>query len=312
MPIAALIALVLLPQAPASRPQSAPASTRPEARSLLGEPLHRLPMEREIEKAREARLEAALADLKRNPTADAYVWVARRLSWLGRFQEAVDRLTEGLARFPDDPALLRHRGHRYITTRKLDLAVADLERASKLAAGKPDVAEPNETPEQYPKPMSTLHYGIAYHLGLAHYLRGDFAAALAAFSDCRKLSDIPDKLVGAAHWQYMTLRRLKRDAEAKEVVASIGDNLEIFESHSYARCIRLYQGKATPEELVGAESRPRGVDLASIGYAVANWHLYNGRADAAMEGFREIVASAPWPAFGTIASEVELVRARGR
>ena len=59
--------------------------------------------------------------------------------------------------------LLRFRGHRYISTRRFDLAVADLEKAIALA------------------PSS---FDVAYHLGLAHYLRGEFDAAAKVYRSC--------------------------------------------------------------------------------------------------------------------------------
>ena len=32
-----------------------------------------------------------------------------------------------------------------------------------------------------PDAASTSHYGVYYHLGLAHYLKGDYAAAETAY-----------------------------------------------------------------------------------------------------------------------------------
>ena len=43
--------------------------------------------------------------------------------------------SRGVAAHPEDPRMYRHRGHRYITVRELDKAVADLSKASALVAG---------------------------------------------------------------------------------------------------------------------------------------------------------------------------------
>jgi hypothetical protein len=48
------------------------------------------------------------------------------------------------------------------------------------------------------------------------------------------------------------------------------------------------------------------LDLATIGYGLACWHLYSGDREKAVAYFRKIVALPYWPAFGFIASENEL------
>lgn len=68
-----------------------------------------------------------------DPTGvETTVWLARRLGYLDCYQDALRVLTVGLAHHPDSPELLRHRGHRYITVRRSDLAVKDLGRAAAL------------------------------------------------------------------------------------------------------------------------------------------------------------------------------------
>jgi len=310
LPLAAAVALLLPIQAPASKP-APPLDPPPgaEAFSLLGKPLYPLSLGNETEKDREERLTQARAEYAKDPSADNAVWLGRRLSFLGRYREAIEVFSKALQQFPNDPRLVRHRGHRYISTRKFDLAVADLERAAKLIDGKPDEPEPNETPKSYAKPTSSLNYAIWYHLGLAYYLRGDFEQARGAFTKCLACADMPDKVVGATHWLYMTLRRLKRDDDAKALLAAIRPDMEILESRAYHQLCLMYQGTITPESLAdGLGSKPASADVASIGYGVANWHLYNGRRQQAEEMFLQLAQSSAWPAFGVIASEAELKR----
>ena len=85
--------------------------------------------------------------------------------------------TRGIAKFPADARFYRHRGHRYVTMRQFDKAIADLTKATQLIAGKPDAPEPS-TADPAVMSSETLHYAIWYHLGLAHYLKGDFARPL--------------------------------------------------------------------------------------------------------------------------------------
>ncbi len=77
--------------------------------------------------------------------------------------------------------MYRHRGHRYITLREFDKAIADFNKAVELIEGTDDIVEPDGAPNAAGIPTSTLHTNIWYHLGLAHYLKGDFAAALLAY-----------------------------------------------------------------------------------------------------------------------------------
>src|SRR6266545_2091194 len=165
--------------AAALRAQAPEVPAGAEAVSMFGEPLTEVPMSAGERQEREARYaEARTAAAARPDDVEAQIWLGRRAAYLGHIREAVDVFTRALARWPDDPRLLRHRGHRYITLRRFDLAVADLERASRLAARRPDEAEPDEIRSQ--APGDTLRSNIWYHLGVAHYLAGEFAPALLA------------------------------------------------------------------------------------------------------------------------------------
>ena len=134
----------------------------------------------------EKKLAEARAAYERNPRdADALIWLGRRTAYLGRFDEAIAVFTEGVRRHPRDARMYRHRGHRYITTRRFGEAIKDLKRAARLVAARPDEVEPDGQPNARGVPTSTLNSNIWYHLGLAHYLEGDFRNAARANSPRR-------------------------------------------------------------------------------------------------------------------------------
>src|SRR5215217_8469033 len=136
-----MIALILSLSALAAAQTPAPAP--PEATSLAGKPLFSVPPTGDTKVRLESDLAKAQADYDRDPSsADAAIWLGRRLAYLGRFRDAIDVYTRGIAKHPDEPRLYRHRGHRYITTRRFALAAADLAKASQLIAGTPDQIEP--------------------------------------------------------------------------------------------------------------------------------------------------------------------------
>ena len=108
---------------------------------------------------------------------------------------------------PDEPRLYRHRGHRYITIRKPDLAIKDLQKAADLVEGTPDQVEPDGQPNDRNVPTSTLQTNIYYHLGLAHYLKAEFPLARDAYRKCLGSRRIPTCWSRPSAWLYMTLRR---------------------------------------------------------------------------------------------------------
>ena len=72
----------------------------------------------------------------------------------------------------------RHRGHRYISQRKFDAAIADFNKAAELMQGAPIEMEPDGQPNKINKPLSTTQFNVWYHLGLAHYLKEEFDEAI--------------------------------------------------------------------------------------------------------------------------------------
>lgn len=278
-----------------------------EATSLLGEPLHRPPVPAAARQTYEWKLDEARRAYDRAPlNADSIIWLGRRTAYLGQYRDAISIFSEGIARHPNDARMYRHRGHRFISVRDLDRAIADLTRAAELTAGHADEIEPDGIPNALNVPTSTLQSNIWYHLGLAHYLKGDFNRALAAYREAMTVSRNPDMLVATSHWLYMTLRRMGRAPEAAAVLAPISREMAIIENDAYHRLLLLYRGELSPDSVAPAGADP--LNDASIGYGVGNWHLYNGRRDEASRLFRQVLAGGNWPAFGYIAAEAELAR----
>jgi hypothetical protein len=259
------------------------------------------------------QLGTAVAACERAPRdADATIWLGRRLAYLGRFREAIEVYTRGIREHPDDARFLRHRGHRWITLREFGRAVADLERAALLAAGRPDEIEPDGLPNAAGVPLETLSTNVWYHLGLAHYLLGHFESARFAFERCQSLAPNDDNYCSATHWLYMSLRRLGRTADAQRAVARVHAGMAVREYRSYHRLCLAYRGELDMDALYreAALAGRDSVEFATVGYGAGNWNLVNGEVERARELFREVVAGSMWPAFGHVAAEVELARLR--
>ncbi|MDQ7052301.1 MAG: tetratricopeptide repeat protein [candidate division KSB1 bacterium] len=281
-----------------------------EAISLFGDPLYRIT----FSPAQEAKLTAQLKEAQKRYEAnpddpDALIWYGRRLAYLWRYREAVQVFSGGIKQFPNDARMYRHRGHRYITLRQFDRAIADLEKAAKLIQGQNDEIEPDGQPNKYNIPRSTLHSNIWYHLGLAYYLKGDFDKALRAYRECLKVSRNDDMLCATVDWLYMTLRRMGREEEARASLELIREDMEILENTAYHRRLLMYKGLLSPDSLLNWQNASE-LDMATYGYGLGNWYYYNGNKKRAREIFEKVVAGRFWPAFGYIAAEADLRRWR--
>lgn len=286
------------------------AADSPEATSFLGLPLERPALGGESLAELNENLQVAWDAYIAEPTSEeAAIWTGRRLAYLGRYREAVGVYTRALALHPDSYKLLRHRGHRQITLRRPDRAVEDLRRAGELARGIPDELEPDGAPNRFGIPTSSNQSNIYYHLGLAHYLRGEFDPALAAYRRCMEFASTDDMRVATAYWTVMTLQRLGRGEEAAPLLAWVTPELEVLENTAYKACMLHFKGILSAEEVLeGIE--PGSLQYATRGFGLGNKLLWDGKSEAARETFEQIAAGAFWPAFGHIAAEAELWRGR--
>jgi tetratricopeptide (TPR) repeat protein len=281
-----------------------------QAISFLGDTLnspHLGDAARQVYLARYAEAEDALAAAPED--VDALIWMGRRTAYLGQYREAIDIYSHGLTIHPDNAQLYRHRGHRYITVREPDNAIADFERAADLTNGLPDEVEQDGLPNDQNIPTSTLQFNIFYHLGLAHYIKGDLEAALATYRSCLAVSVHPDSVVATSYWLYMTLMRLGMEADAQRVLADINEDMDIIESTAYLDLLLLFKGERTLEDLLGPDGANATLQSTTMGYGLGVSHLLNGRYSEAYETFERVTSGIrQWAAFGFVASEAELAR----
>lgn len=285
-----------------------------EAVSFLGDSLERPRLDTAVQRRMQDQLaEAREAAAARPNDPDALIWVGRRLGYLSRFNDAIGVFSDGIRRWPDDARFYRHRGHRYMSIRKLDAAIADFEKAAQLMAGKADEVEPDGQPNARNIPIGSLQSNVWYHLALAYYLKGDWNSAARAARSGIGVSSNPDRLVSQTHWLYMALRRAGRTEEATAALAPIRDDFDIIENDSYYRLVKLYKTgipATVVDSILGA-----GVlnpSDASFAYGVANWVLYHGDTTRAVRAFEQLMSGGSWASFGFIAAEADVARIKGR
>ncbi|MEM7199708.1 MAG: hypothetical protein AAF628_05540 [Planctomycetota bacterium] len=285
------------------------AAPEPEARSLSGAPLTPAPIPEEVRLQREAELSDAEQRWRAAPDdLDAIIWLGRRQAYLGRYRQAVATFTRGLERHPEAPRLLRHRGHRWITLRRFDDAIADLERAAQLVAGQADRVEADGLPNARGIPTSTLQTNIWYHLGLARYLSGDLAGAAMAYARCREVASNPDMTSAALYWCVLIAERRGRGQEAREWLAAVTPDWDIIENHGYHQLLLLFKGVRQRDDLVRAfgDGASDSIESATVAYGLALYDRFAGRGPAARHAMERILAGSQWAAFGYIAAEAEL------
>ena len=231
-----------------------------------------------------ARAEAAL---KADPKDKAkYIALGTAQSGARQMREAIKTFDKALRIWPNDPLLLRWRGHRYLSTRQFAKAEADLSKGAKL---------------------DSMIYGNWYHLGIVRYAKGDFKGAADAFGHAQPKAPDAGELAGSTDWRWMSLMRAGKKAEAKAMLDARPDSLKLDSLYAYGRRLRLYRGELTPETLFSSADTS-DVQVATLSYGLGNWYLVNGDTAKAKEYFRRSVKSGGWPGFGFIISEAELKR----
>lgn len=286
-----------------------------EAISLLGDTLYRLDLPDERKSQYDSALDVALKNYNNAPqNLDNIIWLGRRQAYLGRYQEAIKTYTQGLQLFPNAPELYRHRGHRYISTRQFEKAISDLEKSAQLAKSIPLTVEANGIPLPLPEDdrPTTLQFNIYYHLGLAYYLEGEYGKAAETYEQCLTFCQTDDEIAATADWLYMAYRRLGEDEVAEETLAMIREDMDIRENEGYFERLLMYKGLVSPDSLLAIGSNvplaDRDLALATQGYGVGNFYLYNGEQQVGQEILEDIVEGRHWAAFGYIAAEADLAR----
>ncbi len=252
--------------------------------------------------------EVAKADLalsQGGDKADLILGAARARDQFLRFAESIPIYTRGMQLYPDDVRFPRYRGHRLLSIRRFDAGLVDLKAAATLA------------------PSS---FDVAYHLGLAYFLRGDYNHAAREYTRCLAMGDKPkpaflhglpadwracyalddDSRVALTDWTYRALRRAGKAVEAKQLLDRITEKMTVKENTAYHRALLFYKGVRTVEQTIGEPGT--GNSFATTAYGVAVFQRQEGRSEQSCELLNRITAEENWSAFGVIGAETDLAR----
>jgi tetratricopeptide (TPR) repeat protein len=253
----------------------------------------------------DSQLTIAKAQLEKEPSnADHIIWYARRLGYLGRYTDAVEVLTGGIRLHARDARLYRHRGHRYLTLRCFDKAIADFEKAAELVQGKKDELEPDGQPNEANIPTSTLQTNIYYHLGLAWFYKKEIDKATQAFAKCLELSKNNDMYVASANWLHLMYRIKGNESAACRLLNSIGPNMELLENQVYHQILMLYKYRTkAPEALATAKNEKGDVQGATYLYGLYMYLKWSGATAEANSVKNTLLQTKQYGSFGYIAAE---------
>jgi len=233
-----------------------------------------------------ARAQSALAA---DPTnVDKIIQLGLAQSAVRQYHDAIATFTRGMKIDAKNPLLYRWRGHRYISIGAFDKALIDLTRGNKL---------------------DSTNYDILYHLGVAHFERGEFGQAAHAFAQAQRRAPNDNELAGSTDWLWMSLARAKRGADAQKALAPITDTMKITSATAYAQRLKLYRGVIGPDQVIGPTDTA-AVQVATMSFGVGNWYLAKGDTANARLWFKRAVDSGGWPGFAFFAAETELKRLR--
>ena len=198
---------------------------------------------------------------------------------------------------------MRFRGHRYISIRRFDLrAVGDLRQAVGIA------------------PSS---FDVTYHLGLAHYLRGEFDEAARVYRSCLEATadraPLPqgwrsctttratdNDRVAVTDWLYRALRRAGRHDDANALLPAFTADMRVGENEAYYTALRFYGGTVAEDAAIaGDEEREPSGHRGLRCCDVPSRQRQHRRACPLL---KRIADEPNWNAFGVIAAEVDLAQ----
>lgn len=271
---------------------------QPQAASLSGNALFGL-------KDKDQRISTAQKALDKAPDdPELRLSLGRLQDSQLRFLESIATYGEGVEKFPGDYRFLRMRGHRYLSVRKFEQGLADLQKAAKLV--------PNS-------------FDSAYYLGLAYYFNGDHAQAAAEFGRCedqmkRPLKEQANLMGGRSceglreeenvriplqYWRYLALRRAGLSAEARKYLdEQVNPLLTITVTKPFYEALLFFKGvKEINEMMAGANEGSR--DFLTRSSGVATFLFTEGERAQACGIWARNAMDPNWDHVGVINAESE-------
>lgn len=217
---------------------------------------------------------------------NADFWMERGLALAGQrlMREAVEAYSKAISLDPFKGIYYRHRAHRHLSCWEFQEACADFEVASRII------------PE---------NWDVWYHLGLSHYLLGEYEEAVPAYRRCMEVTETDGQMIALCDWYWRTLMRLGRRDEAEKVLENIHESMDYIEGELgyYYGCL-IYKGLKKPEECL-ERSKNYKLDATIMAYSLSNYYRVTGntvRADELLDDLLRQDDREIWSYFGYLAA----------
>jgi tetratricopeptide (TPR) repeat protein len=310
---ATALGLTLLACAPSPTQRSVVLPLSAQALSLLGDTLWSLPVSpadgpKLVEQLNKARARVASSPFD----ANAALVVARRTADLGRLREAVGLYTKAGELHPTDPRVPRYRGEILLQLRELDLAQRDFQSAAAQLLGKKAETEFIAL-DQGGLLSSTLQFNTYHLLGLTYYIKGDFGKAQATLVAAAKVASTGDDLAAAGLWLFFATRRLGAIEEARRLVASVSDSIQVSAREPELTLLLAFRDGISYDSLhLDLQHQFTTERDALLGYALGFALIFLRRSEEAELVFEQVLTYKDWSSLPVLAAEAELARMRGR
>lgn len=195
-------------------------------------------------------IEAVKAD-PANP--DKYMELGLCLRRQMFFREAIEAYSIGLSYDPFKCLLYRHRGHAYVNIGLYHQAAADFETGLRID----------------PK-----NWDCWYHLGLAYHLMGMYERALKAYETCYDLAASDEFRICTADWMCMTLMKMGRLDQMREVASRIKPDMVAGGSAGYFERVLVYNGTKTADEVFALAEKQDDHMFATYSYGLAVYYEF--------------------------------------
>lgn len=250
-------------------------------------------------------LQSAKNDYVENPNdLNAIVWYGRRLAYLGRFQEAITIYSRGLEIFPENPELLRHRGHRYLTIRKIGLARRDFTLAAKKCKHLPIQVELDGRPNEQNIPLGNLHRNIYYHWALTEYIAGNFLKSASLFGKCLQYCQVLEMKISVWDWQFLSYLRGGKSDLANQVLEKVPKVTALIENDNYYQRLQFYKGELPFKQIINF-SQPLTPEQINMAYGMS---CLEENKEKANEIKKDILKTNQWISFSFLAAEADISR----
>jgi TonB family protein len=207
---------------------------------------------------------------------------------LRKFDEGIAACDHAIQLQPVNAQALRDRGHYKLNLGRIDDAQHDLERSEEL--------NPSDR-------------GTYYHLGLAHYFKGEFKESAAQFQGCARNSKEKVDVLECDAWLYPSLFRAGEKAEAQRLLDGITPDPSIAGHPAwYLDRLLLFKGAKTEDQVAANLNSEGALSLESIGYSIGLWHLLSGREAKAREYYQKVLSGDMPFAWGYRAARADLSR----